>query len=216
MREEQLILSSAQAYNILPITSRCDAACVFCSHRQNPPQVETVSFGPRSLAEAERTMSFLDGAQPIFIGESATRIVEGEPLTHPELREILLRLRQRFPRTLISLTTNGIRLDGEMACLFRDLGRVEVNLSLNSASPLHWQTLMGRSKCPEASRQAAVWLREYAIPFHGSLVAMPHVVGWEDIGAAIRFLDQQRARTIRVFLPGYSHLAQEDLRFHAH
>jgi len=51
LHDEQLILSSAQEYNILPLTSCCDAQCIFCSHRQNPPGVKKVDISGRSGRE---------------------------------------------------------------------------------------------------------------------------------------------------------------------
>ena len=213
MKEEQLILSSAQEYNILPLTSRCDAACIFCSHRQNPPQVQTVSFGPRTIPELERTMAFLDPRRTIFIGESATRITEGEPFTHPQMADVLRLLRQRFPQTPLSITTNGNQLNETMARLMGELGKIEINLSLNSASQAGWQKLMGRTDYPGGSKAAAGFLQRYGIPFHGSLVAMPGLVGWADIAETILFLDHCGAKTVRVFLPGYSRLAPPRLQF---
>ncbi|WP_214659320.1 hypothetical protein [Candidatus Formimonas warabiya] len=46
MEKEQLILHSAQEFNILPLTSCCDAACVFCSHHHNPSGIGVVSIPP--------------------------------------------------------------------------------------------------------------------------------------------------------------------------
>ena len=39
MHIQDLINRTAMEANILPLTSRCDSACIFCSHQNNPPQV---------------------------------------------------------------------------------------------------------------------------------------------------------------------------------
>lgn len=47
-------------------------------------------------------------------------------------------------------------------------------------------------------------ISNFSIPFSGSIVAMPHVVGEADIEDTIRFLSNAGAETIRVFMPGYT------------
>jgi NifB/MoaA-like Fe-S oxidoreductase len=42
---------------------------------------------------------------------------------------------------------------------------------------------------------------------------MPHLVGWDDLVETVRYLEQQGAETIRLFLPGYTRLAGPELRF---
>ena len=76
MHIQDLINSTAMEANILPLTSRCDSACIFCSHQNNPPQVQVLSVGERSLADILDTMQYLDPARTITIGESATNIIE--------------------------------------------------------------------------------------------------------------------------------------------
>ena len=43
MHIQDLINRTAMEANILPLTSRCDSACIFCSHQNNPPQVQVLS-----------------------------------------------------------------------------------------------------------------------------------------------------------------------------
>lgn len=209
---ENLILHGAITGNILPLTSSCNMRCVFCSHRQNPSCVKVYRIAPRSRVEVERTLSFIDQAYPVVIGESVTRVIEGEPFTHPEIQEILQLVRNRFNGTTIKITTNGSLLDERIAESLRLLGRVEINLSLNSATVTGRALLMGDAnalnsiKCP-------LLLKEHGVPFHGSVVAMPHLVGWQDLYKTIKYLSECGAQTIRIFLPGYSKLAPPALRF---
>lgn len=211
-KTEQIILHSAQQFNILPITSRCDVRCVFCSHNQNSPEVETIEIPPRSMEDIERTMNFLDENKPIIIGESATKVIEGEPLSHPQFDQILLSLREKFPHTSVVITTNGRTLNQKRAELFQKVKGIEINLSLNSASEKGRETLMHDNNCKQSIAAPKI-LNEYGIDFHGSIVAMPHLVGWEDIAETIIYLDKHGTRTIRVFMPGYAKLAPEKLQF---
>lgn len=104
---ESLILRGASEGNILPLTSACNVRCIFCSHRQNPPGVEAYRIPPQGRSEVERILPFMDPERPVVIGESATRIIEGEPFTHPAILEILELIRANLPGATIQITTNG-------------------------------------------------------------------------------------------------------------
>lgn len=211
--KEQLILFSAQQDNILPLTSACNVKCVFCSHHQNPAGVQVYGIGHRSLADVAMTLEFIDPTRKIVIGESVTRIMEGEPFLHPEVETILRSIRERFPETPIQITTNGILLSDRILDLLEELGKIELYISLNSATPEGREQLMGDRG--DEVRRAVSQLRGRGIPFQGSIVAMPWMVGWDDLEATVRFLDEHGAETIRIFMPGYTDKAPEELRFDA-
>ncbi len=209
---DRLILESAREANVLPITSRCDSHCVFCSHKNNPPGVRVFSTGVRSLQDVARTMAFLDPARAITIGESATAIIEGEPLSHPDFREILLLLRRAFPDTPVEITTNARRLSSEIVRFLGGLESILLHVSLNSASVGGRKLLMGDSAGEAEQTLAGVrLLGESGVRFDGSLVAMPNLVGWEDIGETVDFLGAVGARTVRVIAPAYSSRADARL-----
>ena len=209
---ERSILAAAGAGNILPLTSSCNVRCLFCSHQQNPPEVEVFRILPRSLEAVEQVLSFMDPERPVVIGESVTRVIEGEPLTHPRFVEVLQLVRATFPHTTIQITTNGSLLDEGMADLLGRLGKVVVYLSLNSASVLGRALLMGDVNNTRAA-ESALHLKKSGVPFHGSVVAMPHLVGWDDLEKTITYLCACGAETVRVFLPGFTTLAPPALRF---
>lgn len=205
------LLFSAQRRGVLPLTSVCNMNCLFCSHRFNPPGVKVLRLPPRPLAEVEESLAWLSGSK-VVIGESVTRIIEGEPFTHPQIMEILTLLRRRFPEKLLAITSNGSLLDERRVKELAKLAPVELTISLNSANPRGRAFLM-RDRQPEAVMAALRELAGVGLPFHGSIVAMPHLVGWEDLQATIGFLDQVGARTVRVFLPGFTRLTPPELRF---
>lgn len=208
---EHLILYTISKHNILPITSKCNAYCIFCSHRHNPPGVEVYHVGEEPLTTLQEWTSFLDGKKRIVIGESATRICEGEPFCHPAIMELLSFLRLKHPSAPIQITTNGTFLTRERIKILSNLGLVELYLSLNSV------TERGRKKLmPGAGRidvSLLLDLAELNLPYHGSLVAMPWLVGWDDLTTTIQTLDKYKAKTIRIFMPGYSHLTPDFLCF---
>jgi NifB/MoaA-like Fe-S oxidoreductase len=210
--EQQLAILSAQESNILAITSVCNVRCLFCSHQGNPSDIRTFSSGHRSLEEIEEIIEFIDKDKKIVIGESITRICEGEPFTHPQIIDILRLLRKKFPETLIQITTNGSRLTEENLKLLESLQPIEINLSLNSSSLSGREKLM-KDRRGEVVLEAIKRLKELDITYHGSIVAMPHITGWNDLEESIEYLDTYHAQTIRVFLPGYTKYSPESMKF---
>jgi hypothetical protein len=209
---DRLILDSATQANVLPITSGCDSHCVFCSHKNNPPGVAVAATGRRSLAEITRTIAFLNPGRVITIGESATPIVEGEPLSHPEFAEIVTLVRRVHPDTPLEITTNGRHLTPETVGLLESLGNVSLNVSLNSSSVRGRHVLMGET-AGEAHRATAgvELLAHSAVPFSGSLVAMPNLTGWDDMRDTVGFLAAGGAVSVRVIVPAFSALADRSL-----
>lgn len=208
----RLALNSALARGVLPITSACNFACAFCSNRQNPPNVRTYRFPHRPLGDLQRDIELLPRGGRIVVGEAATRIDEGEPFLHPDCERILAAVRAARPKAELVITTNGSLLDRSRAELLAALAPVSVNLSLNMVSPAARRRWLGDRR-PEGALAAARLLSEHGVPWHGSLVAMPHLTGWEEIERTLRFLAGSGALTARLFLPGFTRLAPPELKF---
>lgn len=210
LSEKWLLLESAARSNILPITSICNIRCKFCSHYQNPLSVETRRMPPVSMELLNEALSLMDPLKPVVIGESVTRLIEGEPFSHPKIREILKLIRTKMPYSVIKLTTNGTMLDREMVEYLANIGSIEICLSLNSCNVSVRRYLMS-DKRAETAVSAAALLNELGIVYHGSIVAMPHLTGWADLGATIKFFDKHGAVTVRVFVPGYTSITPPKL-----
>jgi len=208
----EVLVAQAASRGVLALTSQCSLRCLFCSNRQNPPGVEAVTMAPSTPSQVEEALSFVDPAGPVVIGESATRVVEGEPFTHPQILDILKLVRRKLPAAPIRITTNGSLIGRREAEALAELGGVEVCLSLNSASVLGRALLCGDEN-PKAALAAPGLLAECGVPFHGSAVALPHVVGWADLEETVTFLAESGALTVRLFLPGYTRLAPPALVF---
>jgi len=209
---QRLILNSAIEANILPITSRCDSRCIFCSHKNNPPGIDVLSVGVRSMEDITRTLAFLNPRQVITIGESATPIIEGEPFTHPQFKEIISLVRRAYPQTPVEITTSGKHLAKEMIEFLEAAGNISLNISLNSASVRGRKLLMGDTK--KSSEQTLEGIRLLAgsgIPFSSSMVAMPNITGWGDIRDTVEFLAGNKTTSIRIFMPASSSKARPDI-----
>lgn len=196
----EALLYHAQKEGILPITSRCNMGCIFCSNAYNPPGCEIFNIPPRSPEEIEDTILWLGASRgPVVIGESVTRINEGEPLTHPEFAEILKLVRKYYPHKPIKVTTNCSLLDRELIALLSDL-EVELLVSLNTVG--HRERVM-RDPEPERTLKNVSALGG-KVSFEGSIVALPFITGWEDIRETGRFLKESGAKLIRLLSPGFS------------
>ncbi len=200
---KNMILHTVQDHNVLPITSSCNTSCIFCSHRFNPQDLDVYRLPKLDLDDIKDMISFLNKGRKIIIGESATRIIEGEPLVRKDILEILKIVRHQFQEEVILITTNGIGLNEEKVTELKKLNPVEINVSLNSSSEYGRKTLLG-DKTPSAALKGIKLLDKYGLSFHGSIVAMPMVIGYEDIYDTISFLDAYNSKTIRIFVPGFA------------
>lgn len=209
---QALIDAAAREQNILPLTSRCDSRCVFCSHRNNPPHIKVISIGTRTLEQIKETIGHLDPSREITIGESASSIIEGEPTLHPNFKEAIEALRAKCPAAPVSITTNGHHLTEALVSFLAQHGPVQINLSLNSGTLRGRQVLMGDSQ-DQARRaiEAVALLERYHVPFQGSLVGMMNLISQEEMEQSIRLLADHGAQSVRVFLPGFSSFAPADI-----
>ncbi|MBP1737036.1 MAG: hypothetical protein H6Q60_917 [Oscillospiraceae bacterium] len=209
---QSLLDHAAREQNLLPLTSRCDSRCIFCSHHNNPKEIQVISIGTRTLSQIEEAIYFLNPEAVITIGESASSIIEGEPTLHPQFREIMNLLRRRCPDTPVAVTTNGHHLTEDLVSFLSGCRPVELNLSLNSGTLQGRRLLMGDDEEQAGTAIEGVKLLErYRIPFQGSLVGMPNVTGYDDVEHSIRLLAEHGARAVRVFLPGFSSFVKRDI-----
>ncbi|HHY75299.1 MAG TPA: DUF512 domain-containing protein [Firmicutes bacterium] len=196
----EALLYEAQKRGILPITSECTSHCVFCSNRFNPPSCEVLNIGRRSLDEVKESLPWLSPAPgPIVIGESVTRINEGEPLCHPDFAHIVRNVRRAYPDRVIKVTTNGMLLTPELVELMSE-AQVKLTVSLNTVSKR--REIMG-DRDPQRTL-AAISSLKGKVEFDGSIVALPFLTGYPDIRESVKFLKHSGATTVRLLLPGFS------------
>jgi hypothetical protein len=202
-RLRQLVLRSASEHNVLPLTSACNARCVFCSHSLDYAGLDVHRLSPEHTELVREALDYLSPDRKIVIGESATRLIEGEPLTHPQFLEILTRVRQRLPETLIQVTTNGSLLTKRVAAELRALAPLSVSLSLNSHEPQVRRQLM-RDAQAEVAVRAPRLLAEQGLPFDVSVVAVPGVVEAAAAFQTIEYAGRHGARRAKVYVAGCS------------
>ncbi|AEV67383.1 radical SAM protein [Acetivibrio clariflavus] len=203
------IINTVYRTNILPVISACNTSCVFCSHRQNPEKVEVYKLGKLDLCDFEDIIEFLSPDRKIIIGESATRIIEGEPLLHKNFIEIVEMVRNKYKNTPIQITTNGILLNERLVNRFVELGGIELNVSINSIRSDKRKEILGLKK-PDDIKEKLSMLNG-RINYSASAVFDPNYMEYEEIEEMTEFLDKNGANSIRLFLPGYTYLTGRQL-----
>jgi len=96
------------SYFELNIVDHCNISCLGCSHF-SPIAQERISTLESILSDLRR-MSELT-AQNV----DEIHILGGEPLLHPGLNEILRAAREAFPKSVLSVITNGVLLQKQKA-----------------------------------------------------------------------------------------------------
>lgn len=133
-RIEEYILYSEAEQNVLPLGFSCDANCVFCSHKNIEPHSHLYGFTrySRSSEEIAAHAEFLDPEKPVLIGDSATKISEGEPFLRKDIVGILSAVRKRVKKAPIKITTSGGHIGRDFFDAIGELAPLEINFSLNS------------------------------------------------------------------------------------
>ena len=207
-----LIYQSVQRYNILPLTSACSQACIFCSHNFNPSGVESFNIGHLPEGIIKDLLDYLDPEKPVVIGESSTRIEEGEPFLHPRWREILSKLRKKYPDTLIKVTTSGVTLQKEDISLLESLKPLRICVSVNMLEPELRRSYLG-DKEPEKLPEILEKLGENDLELEGSIVMLPGITGFQEIAKTLSFLSSiDNFKLVRLFKPGYTSRASRKLK----
>ncbi|MDZ7671364.1 MAG: radical SAM protein [Halanaerobiales bacterium] len=178
--KEYYIYKSVQEDNILPLTSKCNLSCIFCSHKQNPSDIEIISIGTLKKEKIFELIEFLDPNRPIIIGESATKIIEGEPLLYPYFKEIINMVRKKYTNTEIKITTNADLLDKDLLNFFEEIKNITLNISVNYLNSKLRKKIMGKN-CNENIEKTLKLLNNFDLEYNFSMVALPQVVEYKII-----------------------------------
>jgi MoaA/NifB/PqqE/SkfB family radical SAM enzyme len=208
--KEEILFKTVKEDNILPITSICKLNCIFCSHKNNPSEVETYSFGHLEFELVKRMIEFLDEQKPVFIGESASKIIEGEPFSHPRIMDILKYIRERWPKIEIKITSSASFIEEKYISELKDLSPVDFNISLNAPAPEDRVFLMN-DPLPENVFEIIKKFNKYNIKFQASIVSMHHILDFDKLIQSLDFLESFSPLSLRIFLPGFSRYASEKL-----
>ncbi len=173
------------------ITSACSLRCTYCMPAEGLPVIPS-----RDLLSADE-IGRLVGIAVHDLGVREVRFTGGEPLTRPDLVDIIRASTDIAPGIPLAMTTNGIGLDRKAAALAA-AGLTRINVSLDTVDREHFAAVTRRDRLPavlrglDAARAAglgpikinAVALRE-TLPDAGDLLA------WAlDNDVRLRFIEQ--------------------------
>jgi len=173
------------------ITSACSLRCTYCMPAEGLPVIPS-----RDLLSADE-IGRLVGIAVHDLGVREIRFTGGEPLTRPDLVDIIRASSTIAPGIPLAMTTNGVGLDRRAQALV-DAGLTRINVSLDTIDREHFAAVTRRDRLPavlrglDAARAAglgpikinAVALRE-TLPDAGDLLA------WAlDNDVRLRFIEQ--------------------------
>ena len=102
-QRQRLIPQRQLSYFVLNILDHCNLRCKGCDH--------FAAIAEERFVPLDDIKKDLAQMSKILNGDvSSIGVMGGEPLLHPQLKEILINTRWFFPKTIIQLVTNGLLL----------------------------------------------------------------------------------------------------------
>jgi uncharacterized Fe-S cluster-containing radical SAM superfamily protein len=203
--------------NQLPISSVCNASCIFCSNNMNPFHIHRIGF--RSLDDIKKGIALLDPntKAEIRIGDSLPgRISEGEAMLHPEILTILKLIREKVPGKVIQVNTNGTLLTKNFIESLIPFKPMKFTISYHSDNPEYWCKIFnfdptrGREKY-DIARNCFFLLKKNEFAVEATIVPLPTLVGYDDLENTIKSL-RCYTKHILIYAPGFSKLVNPELK----
>lgn len=208
---------AAGSTNQLPISSVCNASCIFCSNNMNPFHIQRIGF--RSLDDIKKGIALLDPntASEIRIGDSLPgRISEGEALLHPEILTILKIIRDKVPGKVIQVNTNGTLLTKDFIESLIPFKPMKFTISYHSDNLEYWCKIFnfnmerGKEKY-DIARNSFFLLKKNEFFVEATIVPLPTLVGYNDLENTIKNLRCYTSH-ILIYAPGFSKLVNPELK----
>ncbi|MBV8370840.1 MAG: radical SAM protein [Candidatus Eremiobacteraeota bacterium] len=184
------------------ISTACNMRCPFCYEEGDPPGVSVLNEPAEmaTLEEIETRLRYRNARAKTGVFQPLTYI--NEIFCNPSAMEIIERLRQESPDEVLTFVTNGTYLTEPVVARLAKLRPIFFNFSVNSADPEIRRRIL-RDQNPSVAIDALRLLREYEIPYVGSLVCWP-TIPWSDIKNTVRVLDAEGCAVVRYSLSAYS------------
>ena len=127
------------------ITSACSLRCTYCMPAEGLPVIPQ-----RELLSADE-IGRLVGIAVHDLDVKEVRFTGGEPLTRPDLVDVVRASSQVAPGIPLAMTTNGVGLDRRAAAL-ADAGLTRLNVSLDTIDRAHFAAVTRRDRLPAVLR----------------------------------------------------------------
>jgi MoaA/NifB/PqqE/SkfB family radical SAM enzyme len=124
---------SDNAYLSIVVTNNCQCNCVYCINSETDKSLNLPI--DKAIINIKKLVSKYNIKEAILLG--------GEPLLHPQLFELLKRLRKESGLQFIRLTTNGIKLKNNpefiKKLVNKNFGIQGINISFHNEDFLTWE-----------------------------------------------------------------------------
>ena len=151
-------------YGGFELTPYCNLSCKMCYVHETKPGL--------SLLRAEKWLDF--GRQAVEAGTLCIVLTGGEPLLHPDFKEIYLGLKKLG--IVLTVNTNATCIDEKMADFFAEHMPRRLNISLYGADAETYQSLCGDGRAFEKTLRAIELLKERHVPVKINLA--PNVISY--------------------------------------
>jgi len=181
-------LESGNAPGVLPITSACNAQCLFCSNHTNPFEVHRTRHRP--VEEIEKVIWAMNPNYPgeFLLNEAITgKLSEGEVFTHPKVFDILSVIRAKYPKNILTIATNGSLCTEEKIVRLADFKPVKMPISIHSFDREYWKYIFKlKDKHYDTAMKSIPLLMKHGIKVGLRMIAMPALVGYDDLERSVR------------------------------
>lgn len=199
--------------NQLPISSVCNAKCIFCSNEMNPFPIYRVGFRP--LEDIRKGIALLNPGlgDEIRLGDSLPgRISEGEALLHPDILKVLKLIRDKLPHQVIQVSTNGITLTKDFIERLVPYRPFKFTIAYHSDNPENWCKILNLKEDKyRVARDSFFHLAKNGFIIEGAIVLLPNLVGYDDIENTLKTFRFYTKEAV-VWAPGYSFKASKALK----
>lgn len=200
---------AGKATNQLPISSVCNANCIFCANNMNPFPIHRLGFRP--LEDVKKGIALLDPQAREIRLDMPARVSEGEALLHPDILKILQLVRSKAPHSVIQINTNGTMLTREFVEKLLPFRPMRFLISYHSDNPEYWQKIFNlEQRHYKVACESFYHLSMNGFLIEGVIVLLPNLVGYADIENTIKFM-KAWTRHVIISAAGYSHKASSEL-----
>lgn len=147
------------------LTPTCNLSCKMCYVRKSMQEVNNCG----GLIRAKEWIAYAKEAADL--GMLFPLLTGGEPLLHPDFKEIFIAMQNIGMQ--ISINSNATMIDKEMAKWFSEHTPTRINITLYGASPETYEKLCGDKAAFYKVQEAIKWLKFYKIPikFNASITS---------------------------------------------
>lgn len=210
---QDFCLEHARNNNQIILGSYCRANCTYCFNKSNPHDLKLIAVPNRTMEQIKACIAELDPNKPdVLLGEFANKkshkIIHGDISEFENIFQIIELIRKQCPDSRIHiLSTNGSCFTPENLAFLNDqIKNVSILIHFCSAN----KETVARVMSPRNIGVVDLIPLIPSLPnltISISLVALPHLVGWNDIENTLQFLIRYTPTSIICSLYGYTQFA---------